>query len=154
MGKGDFPVHKMTMEVVHQKIQQLQGRVDRMGCGHLGIAAAGALMLFVACPMSVVAVASPYWTGSEETLGATISSSASLWTVSTIAEGNGATSERDTDMCGDAAQNNDVNSLNADCGKIDAARFFTVTTLLLALTSAVVLLVSFSPATKEKLELR
>merc|ERR1712048_645233 len=119
------------------------------GCGHLGIVAAGALMVFVACPTSIVSIASPYWTGSEVAKGATISSSASLWTVSIITEGNGASSEQDMDMCGDAMQNIDV-----DCGKIDAVRFFTVTPLLLALVSAVVLLVAFSPATKEKPELR
>merc|ERR1712048_893002 len=119
------------------------------GCGHLGIVAAGALMVFVACPTSIVSIASPYWTGSEVANGATISSSASLWTVSIITEGNGASSEQDMDMCGDATQNNDV-----DCGKIDAVRFFTVTTLHLALASSVVLLVAFSPATKEKIELR
>merc|ERR1712080_751647 len=96
---------------------------------------------------SIVAVAAPYWSMSHETHGMTMTSSVSLWTVSSTAEGNGRSADTDIDMCGDDMQDSEV-----DCGKISAVRFFTITALLMALASAVALLVAFSPAFRAKAE--
>merc|ERR1712113_973543 len=134
-----------------KKVQQMQGCAGARGCGHLGLAAAGALMLFVACPMSIVAVAAPYWTGSQDVHGTTLTSSATLWTVSITTEGQGTTVEQDADMCGDDMQKSEDDD---SCGKIEAVRFFTIFTLLLALAAAAVLLVAFSPTCREKPDLR
>jgi hypothetical protein len=109
--------------------------------------AASVLMFFVACPLSIVAVATPYWTGSLNVHGATLNSAASLWTLSTSAEGSD--TEQTADICDGQMQNSGI-----ECGKIHAVRFFVITDLLLAFTSGSVLLFGFSPALKSKQERR
>jgi len=94
----------------------------------MGVAAG--LMLFVFCPMSIVAVAANYWTLSTEVSGATMSAKASLWEISLSTEVQGASSESSMTMCSDEMSAFD------DCGKIDAIRFFLITALLLSLASA------------------
>lgn len=137
------------MAVEALRIQQLRDRADAMGCRNLGVAVAGALMLLAVCPTSIVAVFSPYWTASVDAGDAKVTTSISLWTVSTTVEGNGAPVVHDVKMCGDAIQSVDV-----DCGRIHVVRLLTITIGVLAFVSAVLLLVAFSPAMKENLEQR
>jgi len=120
-----------------EKIQERQIALDGKGYGRLSIGTAGFVMLFVFCPMSIVAVACPYWTLSSEVQGHSMTAKASLWDVSTSAEIGGVSSEAEVGMCGDEMQGFD------DCGKIDAIRFFVITALLLSLASAVCLIAVF-----------
>merc|ERR1712113_1315057 len=83
--------------------------------------------------------------------GMTVTSSATLWTISMTTEGQGTSVEQDVDMCGDNMQKSEDDD---SCGKIEAVRFFTICTLLLALAAAAVLLVAFSPTCREKPDLR
>lgn len=136
------------MQTINARTQQLQSAADAKGCGHLGMGVAGALMLFVFCPMSIVAVAAPYWTSSMEMQGQSMSVSASLWKVSMSTEINGVSADQDSDMCGDQQTGNE------ECGKIHAVRFFTISALLLSLASGVILAVGFSPALKPSAALR
>jgi len=122
-----------------EKIQECQKACAAKGCGHLGLGIAGGLMLFVFCPMSIVAVAATYWTYSLDANGATVSAKASLWKISVSTEIRGSSSESDAGMCSDEMADFD------DCGKIDAVRFFVITALLLSLASALTLLFGFSP---------
>lgn len=121
------------------KIQEYQKACDAKGCGHLGLGVAGGLMLFVFCPMSIVAVAAPYWTFSSDVNGATFSAKASLWELSVSTEIGGSSTESEVGMCSDEMPDFD------DCGKIDAVRFFVITALLLSLASAITFMFGFSP---------
>jgi len=99
-------------------------------------------MFFVGCPMSIIAVASPYWTASSEVRDNSVSAKASLWEVSVSTEIRGASSEAEIGMCDGEMQGFD------ECGKIDAIRFFVITALLLSLASAITLIVGFLPFLK------
>jgi len=143
------------MERIHQfqcvateKIQACQKDLDAKGYGHLGYGAAGILMFFVFCPMSIVTVAATYWTYSSEAQGVTASAKASLWEISASTEIRGVSSESEVKMCGDEMQGFD------DCGKIDAVRFFVITALLLSLASALAFVIGFSPKLKPTAALR
>jgi len=125
-----------------EKIQERQIALDSKGYGRLSIGTAGVVMLFVFCPMSIVAVACPYWTLSAEVQGHSMTAKASLWDVSTSAEIGGVSSDSEVGMCGDEMQGFD------DCGKIDAIRFFVITALLSSLASAVCLMAVFLPFLK------
>merc|ERR1712032_1280732 len=94
-------------------------------------------MLLVFCPMSIVAVAAPYWTSSVETQGRTVSSQASLWKVSVSTELAGVSLDQDVDAC--------VGQMVEECDKIRAARFFTITAVLLSSVSGLSLIAGFSP---------
>jgi len=72
-------------------------------------------------------------------MGGSMTSSASLWTVSATAEVHGQSVDSDVDMCSDEQQGFD------DCGLIHGIRFLTITTLLLSCASASMLLAVFSP---------
>jgi len=130
------------MERIQQRVQKFQTTLDGKGYGHLGLGVAGALMLIVFCPMSIVAVAAPYWTQSQETQGRKVRSKASLWQVSTSVEMNGAYAFQDQAMCGD-----DMSGFD-DCGKIHAVRCFAVTALLLSLASGIILALGFARFSK------
>jgi len=125
--------------VVTEKVHAWQKALTAKGYAHLGLGVAAGLMFFAFCPMSIVAVASPYWTQSSEVPGATISAKASLWKISLSTEVQGSSSESELDMCSDEMQAFD------DCGKIDAMRFFLITALLLSLASGCCFAVAFSP---------
>lgn len=134
------------METVRQlqrsvtgKLQQWQNSLDAKNYGSLCTGAAGALMCIVFCPMSIVAIATPYWTYSEEAQGKEVSSKASLWKVFVSVELQGMSSESEISMCSDEMSSFD------DCGKIDAIRFFLISALLLSMASAILLILSFSP---------
>merc|ERR1712216_359593 len=94
-------------------------------------------MLFVFCPMSIVAVACPYWTLSSKVQDTSVRAEASLWDLSMSTETRGVSVDKELGMCGDEMQGFD------DCGKIGAVRFFVVTGLLLSLASAVCFLAVF-----------
>jgi len=136
------------MQTINTRTLQLQSTLDAKGYGHLGLGIAAALMLFVFCPMSIVAVAAPYWTASMEMRGHSMSVSASLWKASVSTEINGVSADQDTDICGDQSNGDD------ECGKIHAVRFFTIMALLLSLASGVILTVGFLPALKPSAALR
>jgi len=121
------------------KIQEKQTELDAKGCGHLATAVAGALMLFVFCPMSIVAVAAPYWTMSSELQGRSVRAKASLWDVTMTTDISGKSSQSVIGMCSDQMQ------AFADCGKVHTVRFFVITSLLVALASAIALIVGFCP---------
>merc|ERR1712072_1321299 len=106
------------------------------------------IMLFVACPMSIIAVASPYWTFSSEVQGSSVSTKASLWEVSVSTEIRGTSSESQVGMCAAEMQGFD------ECGKIGAIRFFVITALLLSFASAITLIVGFLPFLKPTAALR
>jgi len=134
-----------TIRALDTRVQHLQSLLDAKGdYGHLGMGVAGGLMLFVFCPMSIVAVAAPYWTASAEMQGHSMSIQVSLWKSST--EINGASA--DQALCGDEMSGFD------ECGKIHAVRFFTIMALLLSLASGAILAVGFSPALKPSAALR
>jgi hypothetical protein len=99
-------------------------------------------MLFVFCPMSIVAVVAPYWTSSAEMQGRSMSVAASLWKFSVSDD------HQDVDICG-----HDVNDFE-ECDKIHALRLFTITALLLSLASGMTLVVGFSQALKPSADLR
>lgn len=141
----------MVIAAVQNRFQKWQDLASARNAGHLGIAIAGALMFFVACPMNVVAVAAPYWTGSQGAQGATISYKTSLWTASTVFESGSTVSDQQVDLCGDEEPNQ---SMNISCSRIRAVRIFQCSSLLLALVSAFILLVAFSPALKANRELQ
>lgn len=126
------------MERIQQQVQEFQTTLDGKGYGHLGLGVAGALMLFVFCPMSIVAVAASYWTQSQEMHGYEMSIKVSLWKVSTSVNG----ASQSQDVCGD-----DMSGFD-DCGKIYALRCFTVTALLLSLASGVILTWGFTRFSK------
>jgi len=123
-----------VIATVIKKVERPQCVLDGSGCGHWGLGVAGALMFLVFCPMSIVAVAAPYWTASE----GSSSVSASLWTVS-ITVGS---VDADMDKCGD-----EMRGFN-ESGKVHAIRSFTITALLLSLASATALLIAFLPVRK------
>jgi hypothetical protein len=139
----------MAMAAVQERFQQAQALASARNAGHVGVAIAGAIMVFVACPMSIVAIAAPYWTGSTTSPSMTVSSAASLWSISASVEGGSISADQSAGMCGD-----EMEGSNIDCGKIHSVRFFQITGLLLALASAAVLLVAFSPLFSAKRELR
>lgn len=125
------------MQRIQQKAMDLQKVCDAKGYGQLGLGVAGSIMLFVFCPMSIVAIAEPYWTFSTEVQGNSMSAKASLWDISTSVEIGDKSSESSMAMCGDEMQDSD------ECGKIGAVRFFVIATLLLSLVSAIALIVVF-----------
>lgn len=131
-----------------QRTQHLQNTLEAKHYGHLSIGCAAALMLVVFCPMSMIAVGGAYWTHSIDAHGTTVSTSVSLWTVSTLMETRGESKHSEMDMCGENLQDFD------DCGKIHALRFFTITTLLSSLASSSMLIAAFSPFLKDKPWLR
>lgn len=141
----------MVIAAMQNRFQKWQDSASARNAGHLGIAIAGALMLFVACPMNAVAVAAPYWTGSQAAQGATISYKTSLWTASTVFESGSSVQDQQVDLCGDEKPNQ---SINNGCSRIRAVRIFQCSALLLALASAFILLVAFSPALKANRALR
>lgn len=122
-----------------QRVQQIQQLLDGKGCGHLLLGIAGVLMFLAFCPLGIIAIASPYWTMSSDSMGGSMTSSASLWTVSATVEVRGQSVDSDVDMCSDEQQGFD------DCGLIHGIRFLTITTLLLSCASAAMLLAVFSP---------
>lgn len=128
------------------RLQQAQEFATQRNAGHLAIASAGAVMALVACPMSSVAVAYPYWTGSTSLHGIDVRSKASLWTISSSMEAGPHSSEPSADICGEHMKGSKI-----DCGKIHAVRFFQITASLMALTSAAVLLLAFSPAVRQEI---
>jgi hypothetical protein len=136
------------METINTRVQQFQKALNSKGCGHLGMGVAGALMLLVFCPMSIVAVAAPYWTSSSEMLGNKVNFQASLWKASTSTEIMGKSVDQDVDMCGEEMKDFE------DCGKIHAVRFFRITALLLSLVSGVILTVGFLHVLKPSAGLR
>jgi hypothetical protein len=77
--------------------------------------------MFVLVVVGIVATAAPYWTLSKDMQGATMDSSASLWSVQTTTEMQGTSMNEDIGMCSDEMQ---INTL--DCDKIRAARFFVI----------------------------
>lgn len=138
---------------LRQAVEQFQTSLDEKDYGHLGMGAAGALMLFVFCPMSIVAVAAPYWKSSTEMQGpmniaASVSTSVSLWQASTSTEMNGVSADTDVGMCSDEMSGFD------DCGKIHAIRFFTISAVLLSLASGLTLTLGFSNRLKPSAALR
>merc|ERR1719271_1737695 len=92
--------------------------------------------------MSIIAVASPYWTFSSEVQGHSVSTKASLWEVSVSTEIRGASSESQIGMWAGEMQGFD------ECGKIGAVRFFVITALLSSFASAITLIVGFLPFLK------
>jgi len=139
----------MPMGAVQERFQRAQDLAVERNAGHVGIAIAGVIMAFVACPMSIVAIAAPYWGGSTTLYSVNVKSTASLWSASTSMEGGPSSAEQSVDMCGD-----EMEGSNIECGKIHAVRFFEITALLMAIASAAVLLVAFSPIVKAKREQR
>jgi hypothetical protein len=137
-----------TFRTLDMQVQHLQNTLNPKGYGHLGMGVAGALMLFVFCPMTIVAMAAPYWTSSAEINGYTMSSQASLWKISVSTDIKGVSGDQDTDMCGDQMNGFD------ECGKIHAVRFFAITALLFSLASGMTLVVGFLPALKPSADLR
>jgi len=135
-------------KVASEKIQEWQMALDAKGYAHLGLGVAAGVMFLVFCPMSIVAVATPYWTYSSEASGATVSAKASLWEISLSTEIQGSSSEAEMKMCSDEMQAFD------DCGKIDAVRFFLITALLLSLASACCFAIAFSPKLKPTVTFR
>jgi hypothetical protein len=135
--------------MMQKRMQAWQDSADEREAGRIEALAAGALMAFVTCPMSIVAIAATYWSGSQEANGVTISFTMSLWSAATSIEGGQGDAEQTVDMCGKEMENSDI-----DCGSIHAVRFFQITGMLLALASAVVLLMAFSPLLKARRELR
>jgi hypothetical protein len=126
------------------KIQKLQCVATEKGYGRLSTGTAGVVMLFVFCPMSIVAVACPYWKLSFEVQGNSMTSKASLWDISSSTEIRGKSVDAELKMCGDEMKGFD------ECGKIDAIRFFVITALLLSLASAVCFLLVFLPFLRVK----
>jgi hypothetical protein len=139
----------MATSMMQKRIQSWQNSADEREAGRIEAFAAGALMAFVTCPMSIVAIAAPYWSGSQEANGMTMSFTLSLWTAATSIESAQGNADQTARMCGTEMQNSDI-----DCGSIHAIRFFQITGMLLALASAVVLLMAFSPLLKTRRELR
>jgi len=129
---------------VAMKLQDLQSTADAKGCSSLNLLFAATVMGLVFCPMSIVAIACPYWNTSSDS----ISSSVSLWEVSMTVDVAGSSSETRMDLCGDEMQSFD------DCGKIDALRFFTITSMLMSCTSCASIVVAFLPLLKSKASLR
>jgi len=128
-----------VQSVAVEKLGAQQKACDAKGYGHLGLGAAGAVMFFVFCPMSIVAVAAPYWKFSSEAQGISMSATASLWDISVSSEVQGQTSETSVGMCGDEMQDFD------ECGKIGAIRFFVITALLMSLAAAITMMAGFLP---------
>lgn len=127
---------------IRQQSWALQVELDAKGYGELGVGIAGALMMVVFCPLSIVTVAAPYWTRSMVDDRTLVSkSSASLWRVTTITGIQ--ESARESEMCGEETH------FVAECDKIQILRWLTVVALLLSLASGLVLSVSFSHALKQ-----
>lgn len=137
------------MGAAQERFQKAQNFAVERDAGHVGIAIAGAIMAFLACPMSIVAISAPYWSGSATVHSITISYTASLWSVSTSVEAAPSSAEQSVGMCSD-----EMKGSSMDCGKIHAVRFFQVAAMLTAMASATVLLIAFSPIVKTKREQR
>lgn len=139
----------MAAATMQNHFNRIQGLAHAKDAGHVGIAVAGAIMLFVACPMDVVIVAAPHWKSSRSIGGHSASIEASLWSVSSTVEVGSSTSDTSKNMCGDDMENSELS-----CGHIHAVRFFLVTALFLSLGAAASLLLAFVPVSNAMRERR